>query len=212
MYPGKGVLLVVSGPSGAGKGTVCQCLRSIVSQLSYSVSVTTRAPRAGEEQGKDYFFVSEAEFRCRVDQEELLEWAHVYGNYYGTPRGFVEAELQAGRDVLLEIEMQGALQVSRRFPEGVFVFILPPSQEEQKRRMEQRGSETGGDLERRLQAVLEEIQYVWHYNYVVINNDVEESARALQAILVAEKCQVHRNRHWLLQLERSLKGEENAGT
>lgn len=211
MQPEKGLLLVVSGPSGAGKGTVCKRLREMVPQLSFSVSVTTRAPRPGEEPGRDYVFVSRPEFWQMANNGELLEWAHVYGNYYGTPTTFVERELEAGRDVLLEIEMQGALQVRQSFDRGVFVFVLPPSPSEQRRRMEERGSESDGDLQIRLQAALNEIQYVWHYNYVVVNDDVDKSARTLQSVLIAERCQVHRNREWLLALEERIKGENDAG-
>ena len=138
----KGVLLVVSGPSGAGKGTICQMLRDQLPDLGYSISVTTRTPRTGEVDGESYFFKTIPEVKQMIEKGELLEYAEVYGNYYGTPRKYVEEQLESGRDVLLEIDIQGALQIKKRFPEGVFVFIVPPSLDELSARIYKRGTDS----------------------------------------------------------------------
>lgn len=188
----RGLLIVVSGPSGAGKGTICKRLVELCPDIVVSVSVTTRKPRAGETDGKDYFFISREKFEEMIENDEFIEYAEVYGNYYGTPRKYVEVNLEKGRDVLLEIDIQGALQVKEKFQEGVFVFILPPSMEELKNRIISRGTESEKEILRRFEAAYKEINYVSRYNYFIINDEVDRAVEKLRAIIIAEKCRVDR--------------------
>jgi guanylate kinase len=189
---GKGLLVVVSGPSGAGKGTICKRLLETKDDIVASVSNTTRMPRAGEVDGKNYFFVSREEFMEMVERDGFIEYAEVYGNYYGTPREFVEQNIQKGKDVLLEIDIQGALQVKEKYKEGVFVFILPPSMEELKCRITKRGTEDEKEILKRFECAYREINYVSKYNYFIINDTVERATAKLRAIITAEKCRVDR--------------------
>lgn len=189
----KGLLLVVSGPSGAGKSTVCKRLRSEMPGIALSVSVTTRPPRYSEQEGVNYFFRSEEQFQNMLKNDELLEYAHVYGCNYGTPAKYVFDRMEEGRDVLLEIEMQGALQVKKRFPEGVFIFVVPPSMNELKARITKRGSETSESLLRRFRSAYEELGYLDEYHYLVLNEDVDSAVLRIKAIIHAEKCRVSRN-------------------
>lgn len=191
---------MVSGPSGVGKGTLCRALREALPSVRYSVSATTRSPRPGEQHGVDYFFLSREEFEKKAQRGEFLEWAEVYGNYYGTPWEFVEETLARGEDLLLEIDMQGALQVRKKLPEGVFVFLLPPSWEEQKRRIQKRGTEPPQSLSARLEAARQELQHLPHYDYVIINDKISASLQKLLAIITAEKCRVERNRDLVAKL------------
>lgn len=191
---GNGLLVVVSGPSGAGKGTVCKRLMELRPGLVPSVSVTTRTPRPGEREGVHYFFRTPEQYARMLEEGEFLEHAEVYGNGYATPRRSVYDHMQAGRDVLLEIDIQGALQVKERVDEGVFIFILPPSMRELRNRIVSRGTETSEVVMRRFGKAYEELNFVTRYNYVVVNDVVEDAARRLEAILVAEHCRVDRNR------------------
>lgn len=185
---GRGLLLVVSGPSGAGKGTVCRELLKKLPGLRYSISATTRPPRPGEQDGVDYYFVSLEEFERLRQAGELLEWACVYGNWYGTPwRPVVEA-LGRGEDILLEIDVQGARQVKEKFPEAVTVFLLPPSYQELARRLVGRGTDDADQVSRRLALARQEIAEARHYDYVIVNEEVSLAVAKLEAILVAEKC------------------------
>ena len=193
MTPQKGLLLVVSGPSGAGKSTVCKKLLADLPDLALSVSVTTRQPRNQEQEGINYFFRPAEEFQRMMENDELLEHAHVYGNSYGTPKRYVFDRMADGRDVLLEIEMQGALQVKRRFPEGVFIFVVPPSMKELKDRIVKRNSETPESLLRRFRSAYEELGYLDEYHYLVLNDDVDRAAGRIKAIMEAERCRVSRN-------------------
>lgn len=185
-----GLLLVVSGPSGAGKGTVCNLLRAREPQIWYSISATTRPPRRGEVAGRDYLFVSVEEFEDLIARGAFLEWARVYGHYYGTPRAPVEAALQEGKDVLLEIDTQGALQVKNKYPAAILVFLLPPSLSELQARITRRGTDTEEAIRARLEAASAELAHIYAYDYAVMNDDVEEAVRKIQAIMVAEKCRV----------------------
>jgi guanylate kinase len=157
-----------------------------------SVSATTRSPRAGEVDGKEYFFISKEKFKKMIEKDEFIEYAKVYDNYYGTPRRFVEENLEKGFDVLLEIDIQGALQVKERYQEGVFVFILPPSMQELKNRITRRGTESEREILKRFEAAYKEINYVSRYNYFIINDKVEDATEKLRAIIIAEKCRVDR--------------------
>jgi guanylate kinase len=188
-----GLLLVVSGPSGAGKSTVCRRLIREMPGIALSVSVTTRPPRNFEAEGVNYFFRTPEQFEEMLKNGELLEHAHVYGNSYGTPAKYVFDHMAEGRDVLLEIEMQGALQVKKRFPDGVFIFIVPPSMKELTERISKRGSESHEDLMKRFRSAYEELGYLDEYHYLVMNEDVDNAVQRIKAIINAEKCRVCRN-------------------
>lgn len=187
----KGLLIVISGPSGAGKGTICKALLE-KQDLWISVSATTRKPRKGEVDGKSYFFLSKDEFKNRIEQDGFLEYAEVYENYYGTPKASVNEKIDNGEDVILEIDIQGALKVKENYPDGVFIFILPPSMDELKKRIIGRGSETPESLMRRFKSAYKELNYVSKYNYAVINDKVDDAVSKIQSIIVAEKCRVDR--------------------
>lgn len=187
-----GLLIVLSGPSGAGKGTICRELLRQLPELVYSVSATSRQPRPGEVEGVHYYFRSREKFEEMLARNELLESAEFCGNYYGTPRFAVEQAIQAGKDVILEIEIQGALQVKRRFPQGVFIFIVPPSLDELSERIHKRGTEPEEVIEKRLTTAAHELEYISEYDYVVINDEVPNAVEKLKSILTAEKCRVKR--------------------
>lgn len=190
----RGTLLVLSGPSGTGKGTVCGVVRDHLGDaVRYSISATTRKPRTGEKHGREYFFFSKEEFEALRDQNGFLEWAQVYDNYYGTPRAFVEEVLASGKDCILEIDPQGALQVREATDEAVLVFIAPPSLEELRNRLTGRGTESVQEVEKRLSCAESELGYRDKYDYIIINDDVETAAAKMEAILLAEKCRSARN-------------------
>ena len=182
----KGLLVLVSGPSGTGKGTVCNLLREKHPELAYSISATTRQPRPGEMDGVNYYFYDKAKFEAMIEAGELLEWANVYGNYYGTPKQAVLDRLEAGEDILLEIDTQGALNVMEAMPEGLYVFLLPPSLEELEKRLRGRGTETEESIARRLGAAKEEIGRAVKYRYVVVNDTVEKAEETIANIIAAE--------------------------
>lgn len=189
----RGILFILSGPSGAGKGTVCKALMERLPDICLSVSVTTRVPRDGEQHGVNYFFKTRAQFDEMAAQGDLLEWAEVYGNCYGTPRPFVEQKLDEGHDVLLEIDIQGAMQVKKTYPQGVFIFLIPPSAMELEARILGRGSETEASFRKRFGAAREELEMMEHYHYVVVNDVVEAACERILSIITAEHCSVPRN-------------------
>ena len=185
--PRKGVLFVVSGPSGVGKGTVNKRLfEEFGSAVAFSVSATTRGPREGEVNGREYFFISRQEFEKRVANNEFLEHAEYAGNCYGTPRDYVLSLLQRGVSVILEIDVQGAMQVKRRMPESVSVFILPPSFEELEHRLRGRGTETPEKIERRLAAAKAEMARAPEYDYQIVNDDLDAAYARLREIFILE--------------------------
>ncbi|GAU78738.1 guanylate kinase [Fusibacter sp. 3D3] len=186
----KGLLIVVSGPSGAGKGTICKKLISRDDSVIVSVSATTRAPRNGEVEGISYHYLNRGQFEAMIDSDDFLEHAKVYDHYYGTPKKFVIDHIVKGDNVLLEIDIQGALQVKKKYPEGIFVFILPPSMKELKSRIVGRGSETPESLEKRLSSAYSEIEYIKNYDYFIVNDKVDHATDILQSIILAEKCRV----------------------
>lgn len=187
----KGLLIVISGPSGTGKGTVCEALLQ-ENDFWISTSATTRAPRKGEVDGVNYYFLTEKVFKDKIKNEDFLEYAKVYENYYGTPKSQVLKAIEEGKDVVLEIDIQGALKVKESYPEGVFIFILPPSMQELKNRIIGRGSETPESLNLRFKSAYKEINYVSKYNYAVINDTVENAVKNIESIIAAEKCRVDR--------------------
>lgn len=190
----RGTLIVLSGPSGTGKGTICRELLHSNPDLNYSVSATTRSPRAGEVHGINYFFLSHTEFHAMLERDDLLEYAEVYGNYYGTPRQNVMNLLETGRDVVLEIDIQGAMQVKEKFAEGVFIYIVPPSLDELSERIYKRGTDSLETIKRRLSCASKELSLAYNYDYVVVNDEVPAAVRKVAAIIEAERCRVKRNR------------------
>lgn len=186
----KGLLIVLSGPSGVGKGTVCKALMKRAANLTYSVSATTREPRAGEIDGVNYFFKTRDQFEHMIKHDQLLEHAEYVGNYYGTPRDFVEKTLEQGKDIILEIEVQGALKVKEKFPEGIFIFLLPPSMDELKDRIRGRGTETDTVIDHRMNAAVEEIAMMQHYDYAVVNDEIDKACERIESIIIAEHCKI----------------------
>lgn len=189
----KGLLIVISGASGTGKGTVCKELLTREPSIAYSVSATSRAPREGEQDGREYYFRTRAEFEAMIADGAFLEYADVYGNYYGTPLAPIEVRRAAGEDILLEIDTQGALNVMERCPDGTFIFLLPPSLEELRRRITGRGSESEESLARRLAAARDEILLGKRYRYAVLNDTVEAATDRIQTILAAERLRTDRD-------------------
>ncbi len=197
----QGMLIVVSGPSGVGKGTLCNILLARIENLFLSISATTRTPRAGEIDGVNYVFMSHQDFEDKIEKGQFLEWAKVYNNYYGTPKDIAYQRLSEGKDVILEIDIQGAAQVKKNCPEGIFIFISPPSIEELKKRIIKRGSDTQDSIELRMKCAREEMKASFDYDYVVLNDDLDKAALMLQSIVLAERCKVSRNKKILQSIK-----------
>lgn len=189
---GKGLLIVLSGPSGAGKGTVCKAFIEKHPEISLSISCTTRTPRSNEREGVNYFFKSEEEFKKLIAQNEFLEYAYVYGSHYGTPKSFVAQKLESGSDVMLEIDVQGARAARRIFPDGVFIFLVPPSMEELERRIRGRGTESEEQIQIRLGKAKSEMEQIDRYDYVIVNDYVTRVVKEIESILEAERHTVKR--------------------
>lgn len=186
----KGNLVVISGPSAVGKGTICKELVQRYGDIVYSISATTRKPRGGEMHGREYFFYSEKEFLSMIGNNTFLEWAKVYENYYGTPEVFVDEITNSGKDCILEIDVQGAMQVKKKRPDGIFIFIVPPSREELVARINFRGTENEKEIAKRMESVDSELALVKHYNYIVVNDDLNKAVELVRCILVAERARV----------------------
>lgn len=182
----RGILAVVSGFSGAGKGTLVKRLLEKYDNYALSISATTRSPREGEENGVEYFFHSREEFEELIAQDALIEYAQYVGNYYGTPKVYVEKQLEAGKDVLLEIEIQGALKVKEKFPDTLLLFVTPPTAVELKRRLEGRGTETAEVIESRLRRASEEARGMLEYDYILVNDDLEECVDKMHGIIQSQ--------------------------
>ena len=200
-----GNLIIISGPSGAGKDTVVSKLLEKNNNIVLSISKTTREPRKGEEEGKDYFYVTKEEFLKEIDEGNFLEYAIVYGdNYYGTPKDKVLKNINNGKDVILVIDIQGALKVKEIMPEAIFIFIMPPSMKELKSRLIKRDTESSKKLLDRFKTAYKEINEATKYNYVVINDRVNKAVKKVESIIVAEKCRVDRIEDFDLNSEQEL--------
>ena len=191
----RGLLIVISGPSGAGKGTICANIRKEMPNLVYSVSMTTRAPRVGEVEGINYFFRSKEEFETLLSEDAFLEYAKVYDNYYGTPKQHVMDLLDDGKSVLLEIDIQGAMQVKERYPKGVFIYIVPPSLRTLSARLHGRGTDSEDTIQKRLAQITGELSMAHKYDYIVVNDVLKDAVHKTCAIVEAEKCKLSRNQN-----------------
>jgi guanylate kinase len=194
----RGILFIISEPSGTGKTTLCKQLATNLPGLWHSISYTTRKPRPGEEHGREYYFIGEQAFREMIARNEFVEWAHVYGHLYGTPRKSLTEKIDQGVDVLLEIDVQGAMQVKKRFEDSVSIFILPPSMIVLRARLQTRASDTAEEIQRRLNKVKEEVWSYREYAYIVRNEDLGQSLRDLESIFWSERLKTKRlNMTWL---------------
>lgn len=189
----RGLLVVISGPSGTGKGTVCKKLLSQRENVRYSVSATTRKPREGETEGVNYFFVSESQFLDMLEKDALIEWDKYCNNYYGTPKAFVDNCLAEGTDVILEITVEGALEIKQKYPECVLIFLLPPSLEELRRRIVNRATEVCDVIEKRLLQASNELKYAAKYDYLILNDSVDNAVLNIEKVLDAERLRPSRN-------------------
>jgi guanylate kinase len=204
----KGLLMVVSGPSGAGKGTICKEFLKTHGNVYPSVSTTTRGPRKSEVDGVNYHFISPDSFKQLLDQDAFLEHAKVYGNMYGTTKDAVMSKVNKGIDVLLEIEMQGAMQVKEKYPNGIYIFILPPSLKDLEKRIQKRGSETPESMKNRLAAAYDEISFIKEYNYYIINDEIDNAVEIIEAIYISEKSKITEDIKYVIDKYREEK--ENA--
>lgn len=203
----KGILIVVSGFSGAGKGTLMKrMLEKYEDQYALSISATTRKPREGEVDGREYFFKTKEEFEKMIAKAELIEYAKYVENYYGTPKAYVEEQLNAGKDVILEIEIQGALKVKQAFPNTLLLFVVPPSAEELKRRLVGRGTESMDVIQSRLSRAVEESEGMEAYDYLVVNDELEACVEVMHGIICAEHFRAQRNTAFIEYLKEGLRG------
>jgi guanylate kinase len=183
-----GSLIVISGPSGAGKSAITRYALLTLPDIRFSISYTTRAPRSGERDGSEYFFIDRPKFESLIDAGEFLEWAEVHGNYYGTSRNFIEGFLRQGIDVILDIDVQGARSIKKACPEAVAVFVLPPSFEILRERLVNRGLDDAGVIERRLKIAHDEISHCNNYDYLIVNDDLENAEKEFVSIIVGVRC------------------------
>ena len=203
----KGILIVVSGFSGAGKGTIMKELLKQYDNYALSISATTRKPRPGEEEGREYFFKTVKEFEKMIAKDELIEYARYVDNYYGTPRAYVEEQLEAGKDVILEIEIQGALKVKEKFPETLLLFVTPPTAKELKHRLVGRGTETMDVIEFRMNRAKEEAEGMDKYDYLIVNDVLAECVEEVHRIIQGEHRRSFRNQAFIEHMKEELKGE-----
>lgn len=189
----RGLLIVLSGPSGVGKGTVRKAIFEEEGvDFQYSISATTRQPRPGEVDGVDYFFISEEEFKNKINNGDMLEYAQYVNNYYGTPKSFIDQTLDSGRDVFLEIEVQGALQVKSKMPEGIYIFLTPPNLTNLRERLVGRGTDSQEVINKRVDAAREELKMMINYDYAVENDEVSKAVERIKDIITAERLRVGR--------------------
>ena len=204
----KGILIIVSGFSGAGKGTLVKKLIEEYDGYALSISATTRQPREGEADGREYFFLQKEEFERRIAENGLIEYACYCGNYYGTPREYVEKQLDDGKDVILEIEIQGALKIKKRYQDALLLFVMPPSAEELRRRLVGRGTETEEVIDQRMRRAAEEAEGIKEYEYIVVNDDLETCVRQLHEIIKAAHNTPDRNEEFIENIRTELEGEK----
>lgn len=203
----KGILIVVSGFSGSGKGTIMKNLLAQFDNYALSISATTRQPREGEADGREYFFKTREEFEKMIAQEELIEYASYVNNYYGTPKSYVEQKLMQGKDVILEIEIQGALKVKEKFPQTLFLFVTPPTAEELRNRLVNRGTESAEVIADRLNRAKEEAEGMDKYDYLIVNDDLQSCVAEMHRIIQSEHARSLRNAEFIEHMKVELKGE-----
>jgi guanylate kinase len=207
----RGLLYIVSAPSGTGKTTLCKQIVQTVPNLWHSVSCTTRQPRPGEEHGREYFFVDDRTFQDMIERQEFVEWARVYGHWYGTPRRAIADKLDQGIDVLLEIDTQGATQIKKKFQDGIYIYILPPSLKALKIRLQMRAGDSEEEIARRLKKAREEVWSYREYYYIVRNDDLKQSLKELESIFIAERIKTTRLDIGWLEANFILDKEEKEG-
>ncbi|HIX25918.1 MAG TPA: guanylate kinase [Candidatus Lachnoclostridium avicola] len=201
----RGILAVVSGFSGAGKGTIMKGLMSRYDNYALSISATTREPREGEVHGREYFFVSEEEFEDMIREDRLIEYARYVDHYYGTPKDYVMSQMEAGKDVILEIEIQGALKVKEKFPETLLIFVAPPSAEELKRRLVNRGTETADVIDARMKRACEEAEQMDRYDYLLINDEIDRCVEELNGLIQGQHRRMTLQEGFVSQMKQELK-------
>jgi len=184
----EGLLFIISAPSGAGKTSLCKKVVKFFPNLYHSVSYTTRLPRPGEKDGEDYRFVSKDKFQEMIDDGRFVEWAEIHGNRYGTTIDSLKEYQHKGIDIILDIDGQGGRQLKNEYPDGIYIFILPPSRKDLEERLRLRSTDSDEDIEKRLKNAKEELQYIYDYDYIVVNSDLEEAVSTLKSIIIAEKC------------------------
>lgn len=204
----KGILIIVSGFSGAGKGTLVKKLIEEYDGYALSISATTRQPRSGEEDGREYFFLQKEQFERKIAENGLIEYACYCDNYYGTPREYVERQLADGKDVILEIEIQGALKVRKQYDDALLLFVMPPSAEELRRRLVGRGTETEEVISKRMHRAAEEAEGIEEYDYIVVNDDLDTCVRQLHEIITAAHNTPGRNKEFIENIRTELEGEK----
>lgn len=188
----RGSLIVLSGPSGSGKDSVCERLKEYNDNFWLSISCTTRAPRVGEEEGVDYFFKTKEAFKKMIEEQDFLEYAMYNNEYYGTPKSKIEGYLESGKNVILVIEVQGALKVKEKIPEAVFIFLMPPTMKDLLLRLKKRGTDSSDKILERFRRAYKEINELTKYNYVVVNDDIDDATKKVNSIIVAQQCMVDR--------------------
>ncbi len=189
----KGIIFIISSPSGGGKTTICRELLKQLPELGYSISMTSRSPRLGEKEGKDYFFISKEEFDEKISKGEFVEWAQVHGYHYGTPRPFLEEVLRSDRDIILDIDVQGALQIKKEYKTSCLIFLLPPSLETLASRLRKRKTDDKKEIEKRLGKAQEEITFLKEYDYAIVNQELSQAVEEAKAIITAERCRMPAN-------------------